>query len=89
MKVTIYLKGEKLSYPLGCSEIQDFAQPTTHLRGGYIERIQKDFFILTKFRGSSGHLKFDHFYIVDFHSALTFLERDLWFECFFLTEAIP
>ena len=29
------------------------------------------------FRGSLGHLKFDHFHIVDFHSALAFLDRDL------------
>ena len=29
------------------------------------------------FRGSLGHLEFDHFYIVDFHSDLAFLDRDL------------
>ena len=29
------------------------AQPATHLPGGYIERIQKEFFILTIFKGSS------------------------------------
>ena len=32
--------------------------------------------ILTKFRGPSSHFRVDHFYIVDFHSALTFLEFD-------------
>ena len=31
--------------------------------------------ILTKFRGSSSHFRVDHFYIVDFHSALTFPDR--------------
>ena len=31
----------------------------------------KGFLILTKFRGSSSHFRFDYFYIVDFHSALT------------------
>ena len=37
----------------------------------------KGFFISTKLRGSSSHFRFDHFYIVDFHSALTFPDRDL------------
>ena len=36
--------------------------------------------ISIKFRGSSYHFRFDHFYIVDFHSALTFPDRDLWSE---------
>ena len=31
--------------------------------------------ILTKFRGPSSHFRVDHFYIVDFHSALTFPDR--------------
>ena len=34
-------------------------------------RGSKIIFILTKFRGASGHFRFDLFYIVDFHSALT------------------
>ena len=43
-------------------------------------RYPKGFLISTIFKGSLSHLKFDHFYIVDFHSALTFLDRDLWSE---------
>ena len=38
---------------------------------GLVWRNQKWFFISTKFRGSSSHFGFDHFYIVYFHSALT------------------
>ena len=37
---------------------------------GLVWRNPKGFIILNKFKGSSSHLKFDHFYIVDFHSAL-------------------
>ena len=37
----------------------------------------KGFLISTKFRGSSSHFRFDHFYIVDFHSSLTFPDTDL------------
>ena len=44
---------------------------------GLVRRDPKRFLISTMFRGSLGHLKFDHFYIVDFHSALAFLDRDL------------
>ena len=44
---------------------------------GLVRRDPKGFLISTMFRGSLGHLKFDHFYIVDFHSALAFLDRDL------------
>ena len=44
---------------------------------GLDRRDPKRFLISTMFRGSLGHLKFDHFYIVDFHSALAFLDRDL------------
>ena len=44
---------------------------------GLVRRDPKIFLISTMFRGSLGHLKFDHFYIVDFHSALAFLDRDL------------
>ena len=38
---------------------------------GSIWRDLKEFLISTKFRGSSSHFRFDHFYIVYFHSALT------------------
>ena len=48
--------------------------------GGAIWRDPKEFLISTKFRGSSSHFRFDHFYIVDFHLALTFPDRDLWNE---------
>ena len=34
-------------------------------------RMAKWFLISIKFRGSSSHFRFDHFYSVDFHSALT------------------
>ena len=44
---------------------------------GLVRRDPKIFLISTMFRGSLGHLKFDHFYIVDLHSALAFLDRDL------------
>ena len=44
---------------------------------GLVWRNPKGFLISTMFRGSSNHFRFDHFYIVDFHSALTFLDRDL------------
>ena len=44
---------------------------------GLVWRDPKGFLISTKFRGSSSHFRFDHFYIVDFHSALTFPDRDL------------
>ena len=44
---------------------------------GLVWRNPKGFLISTMFRGSSSHFRFDHFYIVDFHSALTFLDRDL------------
>ena len=47
---------------------------------GLVWRDPKQFLISTKFKGSSSHLKFDHFYIVDFHSALSFMDRDLWSE---------
>ena len=33
--------------------------------------------ILTTFRGFSGHFRDNHFYILDFHLALTFLDGDL------------
>ena len=33
--------------------------------------IAKGFLISTKFRGSSSHFRFDHYYIVDFHSTLS------------------
>ena len=38
---------------------------------GLVWRNQKGFFISTKFKESSSHFCFDHFYIVDFHSGLT------------------
>ena len=44
---------------------------------GLVRRDPKIFLISTMFRGSLGHLKFYHFYIVDFHSAGTFPDRDL------------
>ena len=44
---------------------------------GLVRRDPKRFLISTMFRGSLGHFKFDRFYIVDFHSALAFLDRDL------------
>ena len=43
-------------------------------------RIPKGFLILTTFRGCTSHFRFGHFYIVDFHSALTFSDRDLKIE---------
>ena len=51
---------------------------TTHHASAWVLvwRDPTGFFISTKFRGSSGHFRFDHFYIVDFHSALTFLASD-------------
>ena len=42
---------------------------------GLVRRDPKGFLISTMFRGSLGHLKFDHFYIVDFHSAIAFLTK--------------
>ena len=52
-------------------------------------RNQKGFFISTKLKESSSHFCFDHFYIVDFHSALTFAKRDLrredWVKIYKLT----
>ena len=47
---------------------------------GLVWRNPKGFLISTMFRGSSSHFRFHHFYIVDFHSALTFLDRALWSE---------
>ena len=44
---------------------------------GLVWRNPKGFLISTKFRGSSSHFRFDHFYNIDFHSALTFLDWDL------------
>ena len=38
---------------------------------GLDRRDPKGFLISTMFRGSLGHFKFDRFYIVDFHSALS------------------
>ena len=43
---------------------------------GLVWRNPKGFLISTKFRGSSSHFRFDQFHIVDFHSALTFLDWD-------------
>ena len=44
---------------------------TTHhaIAWGLVWNDPKGFLILTKFRGASGHFRFDLFYIVDFHSA--------------------
>ena len=44
---------------------------TTHLAlaWGLVWKDPKGFFIPTKFRGASGHFRFDLFYIEDFHSA--------------------
>ena len=42
--------------------------------------IPKGFLISTNFRGCTSHFHFGHFYIVDFHSALTFSDRDLKIE---------
>ena len=44
---------------------------TTHqaLAWGLVWKDSKGFFISTKFKGASGHFRFDLFYIVDFHSA--------------------
>ena len=44
---------------------------------GLVWENPKGFLISTKFRGSSSHFRFDHFYNIDFHSALTFLDWDL------------
>ena len=56
---------------------------------GLVWRDPKGFLISTNFRGSSSHFCFDHFYIVDFHSALTFAKRDLrredWVKIYKLT----
>ena len=56
---------------------------------GLVWRDPKGFLIPTNFRGSSSHFCFDHFYIVDFHSALTFAKRDLrredWVKIYKLT----
>ena len=67
---------------LGCPMKKNFFKnkmSTTHNASawGLVRRDPKGFLISTMFRGSLGHLKFDHFYIVDFHSALAFLDRDL------------
>ena len=52
---------------------------TTHNAAawGLVRRDPEGFLILTTFRGTLGHLKFGHFYIVDFHSACAFLDRGL------------
>ena len=52
---------------------------TTHqaLARGLFWKDPKGFLISIKFRGASCHSRFDHFYIVDFHSAFTFPDRDL------------
>ena len=36
---------------------------------GLVSKDPKGFLISTKFRGASGHFRFDLFHIVDFHSA--------------------
>ena len=52
---------------------------------GLVWRNPKGFLISTMFRGSSSHFRFDHFYIVDFHSTLTFQDRDLCSDCLLYT----
>ena len=56
---------------------------------GLVWRDPKGFLISTNFRGSSSHFCFDHFYIVDFHSALTVAKRDFqredWVKIYKLT----
>ena len=47
---------------------------------GLLWRNEKDFLILISFRGYTSHFRFDIFYIVDFHSALTLPDRDLRIE---------
>ena len=42
---------------------------------GLVWRNPKGFLILTSFRGCTSHFRFDLFYIVDFHSALTLPDR--------------
>ena len=41
------------------------------LAWGLVWKDPKEFLISTKLRGASSHFRFDHFYIVDFHSALS------------------
>ena len=58
-------------------------QPALQAFGGWSEGTQKEFLIFTSFKGCTTCDKpypFDHFYIVDFHLALTFCDRDLWIE---------
>ena len=67
---------------VGCTTKTTFfknKKSSTHKESawGLVWRNPKGFLISTMFRGSSNHFHFDHFYIVDFHSALTFLDRDL------------
>ena len=79
----------------GCTTKYVFFQQqkisTTHHASvwGLVWRDPKGFLISTNFRGSSSHFCFDHFYIVDFHSALTFAKRDLrredWVKIYKLT----
>ena len=61
-------------YTLGCFRKKHFSKKiksTTHhaLAWLLVWKDQKGFLISTKFRGASGHFRFDLFYIVDFHSA--------------------
>ena len=51
---------------------------TTHqaLAWGLVWKDPKGFLISTKFRGASSHFRFDHFYIADFHSALSARPRE-------------
>ena len=46
---------------------------TTHqaLAWGLVYKDPKGFLISTQFRGASSHFRFDHFYIVDFHSTFS------------------
>ena len=72
----------RMIWLLGCTTKTPFSKikkrPTRQASvWGLVWRNPKGFLISTMFRGSSSHFRFDHFYIVDFHSALTFLDRDL------------
>ena len=54
---------------IGPGRNQSKVQPTTHL----LWEDPRGFLISIKFRSASSHFRFDHFYIIDFHSALTWL----------------
>ena len=63
-------------WTVGCTTKKTFFKnkisPTRQASAwGLVWKNPKGFLISIKFRGSSSHFRFDHFYSVDFHSALT------------------